>query len=367
MTSRNPDPAARLDRAKRRARIFRSPPRRPLAVRRAVQVLTLLVTVAIGLQFAHWVGGVMDGARVGVRPPGVEGFLPISALISLRHWVADGTFSMIHPAGLVIFGLACLTALFLKKAFCSWLCPVGTVAEALARLSHLAFRRRIKLPTWLDRSLRGLKYLLAFYFVYAVFVQMSPHEIAAFLNSPYNKVADIKMLLFFTQMSVLTAKVLGALVILSFVVPYFWCRFLCPYGALLGLLSSLSPLKIERRLPDCTACGHCAAVCPAFLDVDRKTRVADPECTGCLECVAQCPAPEALAVRAGRGWRGRLRPVVFAAAVLLIFFGGIGLAKLSGRWRTEIGEAEFMRRAQELDSPKYHHARGRVPEYGPGD
>ncbi|MBU1073844.1 hypothetical protein KKG45_11420, partial [bacterium] len=90
----------------------------------------------------------------------------------------------------------------------------------------------------------------------------------------------------------------------------------------------------------------------------------DAECTGCLECVAQCPAPEALVVRAGRR---RVRPVVFAAAVLLVFFGGIGVAKLAGRWRTEISQGEYLRRAQELDGPKYHHARGQVPAYGPDD
>ena len=336
-------------------------------VRQAAQFLTLGVVIVIGLQFAHWVDGLTRGVVAGVRPPGVEGFLPISALISLHHWLASGEYSMIHPAALVIFGLACLSALLLKKAFCAWLCPVGTIAEYLARLSHLVFRRRLKLPVWLDRPLRSLKYLLVFYFIFAVFVQMTPREVAVFLNSPYNRVADVKMLLFFTQMSPLTAKVLATLVALSFVIPYFWCRYLCPYGAFLGLLSLLSPLKVVRRVPDCTACGRCAAVCPSFLDVDRKERVTDAECTGCLECVAQCPAPEALAVRAVGGWRGKVRPVVFAAAVLLVFFGGIGVAKLAARWRTEITQEEFLLRVQELDSPKYYHARGQVPEYGPGD
>ena len=367
MTSPGPDIVARLARAKRKALVFRSHQKRPLVSRQSVQLITLAVVIVIGLQFAQWVGGLMRVESVGVRPPGVEGFLPISALISLRHWVLSGEYSLIHPAGLAIFGLACLMALLLKKAFCSWICPVGTIAEYLVRLSHKVFRRRIKLPVWLDRPLRALKYLLAFYFVYAVFVQMSPREVEVFLHSPYNKVADIKMLLFFTRMSTLTAQVLAVLVALSFVVPYFWCRYLCPYGALLGPLSMFSPLKVERREPDCTECGRCAAVCPAFLDVDRKGRVTDPECTGCLECVAQCPAPGALEVRAAAGWRGRIRPVVFATAVALVFYGGIGAAKLAGKWQTGIPEAEFQRRVLELDDPKYHHARGEVPAYGPED
>lgn len=367
MIFRRPDAAERFARAKRKALVFRSRPRSALRARRAVQLATTVVVLLIGYRFADWVGRLERLEAGGVRPPGVEGFLPISAMISLRHWFESGEFSMIHPAGLVIFGLACLTALLLKKAFCAWLCPVGLLAEGLARLSHRLFRRRIKLPSWLDVPLRGLKYLLAAYFVWAVFVQMDAREIAVFLGSPYNKVADVKMLHFFTRMSTLTAQVLGALVILSVVVPYFWCRFLCPYGALLGVLSTLSPLKVVRRAPDCTDCGQCAAVCPSFLDVDRKDRVDDPECTGCLECVAGCPAPGALEVRPVVGWCGRVRPAVFAVSVVLLFFGGIGVAKWIDRWETGITRAEFQTRVQELDHPKYHHARGQVPEYGPGD
>jgi len=362
-----PDLAERIDRAKRKALVFKSKQRHPLRVRQAVQFVTLAVIVVIGVQFADWVSRLERMEAGGVRPPGVEGFLPISAMISLKHWLASGEFSLIHPAGLVIFGLACLSAVLLKKAFCSWLCPVGTISEYLARASYRIFRRRLKLPVWIDRPLMSLKYLLIGYLIYAVFIQMDARDIALFLESPYNRIADIKMLYFFTRMSTLTAQVLAVLFGLSFVVPYFWCRYLCPYGALLGLLSALSPLKIVRRAADCTDCGRCAAVCPAYLDVDRKTRVDDPECTGCLECVSQCPAPDALEVRSIVGRRGKLRPVVFATAVVLIFFGGIGVAKLAGTWHSEISRDEFQWRVHELDDPKYHHARGQVPEYGPGD
>ncbi len=62
-----------------------------------------------------------------------------------------------------------------------------------------------------------------------------------------------------------------------------------------------------------------------------------------------------------------MRPAVFAALVVLLFWGGIGAAKLAGYWRSDISETEYARRIREIDSPKYHHARGEVPEYGPED
>jgi polyferredoxin len=355
------------DRRHRYELIYRSAVRTPLAARLVVQLATLAVVILIGWQFAAWVDHLEHGRIAGTRPPGVEGFLPISALISLRHWLTTGQFSMIHPAGLVILSLALLSGLLLKKAFCSWLCPVGTASEWLARASHRVFGRRLRLPRWLDYGLMSLKYLLLAYFVYAVFVQMSPAQIVRFIESPYNKVADVKMLHFFADISTVALTVMATLVLLSFVVPYFWCRYLCPYGALLGLLSWLSPLKIHRDTDHCIDCTGCASVCPAYIDVDRKLTVNSPECTGCLECVHHCPVGPALDLRTVGRWRRAVRPATFAAAVALLFYGGIGLAKSVGVWRTEISDQEYLRRVQEIDAPKYHHARGEVPAYGPDD
>lgn len=87
---------------------------------------------------------------------------------------------------------------------------MGTFSEALARASHLVFRRRLKLPRGLDLGLMGLKYVLLAYFLFAVFLQMTLASVALFIDSPYNRIADIKMLHFFTRLSLTAAWVLGA-------------------------------------------------------------------------------------------------------------------------------------------------------------
>jgi polyferredoxin len=313
-----------------------------------------------------WVNELQDGS-MGARPAGVEGFLPISSLISLRHWFETGNLSRVHPAGLVILILVLGLGLFLKKAFCSWICPVGTISESLAAVGRRVFRRKLHLPRLVDVPLRGLKYLLLAFFVYAVFFAMKPDDIAAFLHSPYNKVADVKMMLFFAHITSLALKVMVALVGLSIVVPYFWCRYLCPYGALLGFLSLASPLKITRTPSSCIDCGLCAKACPANLRVDHVRRVHSDECTACLSCVAACPIPIALQVETPSFWRRTVRPAVFAAFVVVLFYGGIQVAKASGYWKTDIQSAEYLRRIKEIDSPKYHHAQGQVQDYGPED
>jgi len=346
---------------------YRTRKRRIEHLRTGVQAATLLLVVWIGVQFTVWVHGLEAGRVTGERPAGVEAFLPISSLITLRHWLLTGTLSWIHPAGLVLLLLILATGLFLKKAFCSWLCPVGALSEGLAAAGRRLFGRKVGLPRGLDYPLRSLKYLLLAFFLWAVFVKMTPVEIERFLHSPYNKMADVKMLRFFTDISPLALGVLIGLAALSLAVPFFWCRYLCPYGGLLGLLSLLSPLKIGRDPGRCTECGHCAAACPAHLPVDRVLRIRSDECTACLKCVAACPVAGAVQLETPRPWRRVLRPAAFAALLVALFFGGIAAAKLSGYWRTEISSAEYLRRMPEIDAPKYHHARGQVPAYGPED
>jgi polyferredoxin len=362
-----PEPARKAEPAQTGSARHRRRRHRIESLRTAVQLVSLAVIIWIGVEFVIWYGGLQSGASTVGRPPGAEGFLPISALISLRYWFETGVANRVHPAGFVLLVLIIAMGWLLKKSFCSWICPVGTISESLAAVGRKIFRRRLHLPRWLDYPLRSIKYLLLFFFAWAVFVQMTPKAIELFVFSPYNKVADLKMMLFFTEMSSFSLKVLVGLVLLSLVIPYFWCRYLCPYGALLGVISLASPLKITRHASSCIDCNLCNQACPALLPVDRLKRVSSDECVGCLSCVAACPVPEALAVETPPFCRRTVRPAVFAALVVVLFFGGIQAAKLAGYWQNDITDAEYQKRAAEINSPKYHHAQGEVPAYTPED
>jgi polyferredoxin len=329
--------------------------------RHVVQAGFLLTVLLIGWEFVRWVHGMEKGLVVAERPPGVEAFLPIAALLSLRHLFTTGEIHPVHPAGLVILLLVVGISVLAKKAFCSWVCPVGTLSEALGDLSRRLFRRKLSLPRLLDLPLRSLKYLLLAFFVYAVFFQMGPAAVADFLDSPYNRVADVKMLYFFERLSPFAVKVLAGLVFLSVVVPYFWCRYLCPYGALLGALSLLSPLKVTRHAPSCIDCDLCTKACPSCLPVARLARVSSDECFACLSCVAACPVPRALRVETPAPGRRAIRPAAFAALVVGVFVGGVLLARASGHWRNSLTTEEYGRRIRSIDSPAYAHDKGRVP------
>lgn len=312
-------------------------------IRNLIQWLFFAWILGIGIRFALFVRHYESfGATPYVsRPPGVEGFLPIGALVSLKYWLTTGIVDTVHPAAMILLLTFIAMSFFARKSFCSWLCPVGTLSEAVWKLGQRVFGRNFRIWTWLDWPLRTLKYLLLAFFVKIIFLDMPSFALASFLETPYWAVSDVKMLHFFTGMSTTALTIIAALTVLSFFYQNFWCRYLCPYGALLGLFSFFSPLKIRRDALTCVDCGKCAKNCPSRLPVDRKATISSPECTGCLSCEAVCPTRSLAMAPPGRrdllaGWR-------FPLLVVAIFALGVGTGMLGGLWESSLTAEDYRR------------------------
>lgn len=316
------------------------------ALRRGYQFAFLLMNVWLGGQFYLWVRHYETAGQSAYvsRPPGVEGWLPIAGMMNLKYFLMTGRIPELHPAAMFLLLTFVSMAFLFRKAFCSWLCPVGTFSEYLWKLGKKVLGRSLRLPRWIDIPLRGLKYLLLGFFVWAV-SSMSAKAIAAFMRSPYGVVADVKMLNFFRFIGETGLIVLGVLVLASLLVQNFWCRYLCPYGALLGLTSMFSPLRIRRNLGTCIDCAKCAKACPSALPVDKLISIKSAECTGCLECVAVCPAEGALQMAlppmVAVQKNGRMPTWAYAAGVAALFFGIVGFAKMEGYWKSDVPQAMY--------------------------
>jgi polyferredoxin len=322
--------------------------------RRSFQVAFLLLNIWLGGLFYLWVRGFETGThdRAAMRPAGVEGWLPIAGLMNFRYWLSTGRIPATHPAALFLFVSFLAIAFLLRKAFCSWLCPVGTFSEYLWRAGRVLFRRNFHLPRWLHVPLRGLKYLLLGFFVWAV-ANMSADAIEQFMHSPYGVIADVRMLNFFRHLGETAVIVLAVLVIASVLLQNFWCRYLCPYGALLGLVSFLSPLRIHRSEETCIDCAKCAKACPSSLPVDKLITIKSAECTGCLECVAVCPAEGALQMSLPR-WThphdpGRLPAWAMALTIAILFLGIVGFAKSAGYWNGDVPDYVYRQLVPQAD------------------
>jgi polyferredoxin len=160
------------------------------------------------------------------------------------------------------------------------------------------------------------------------------------------------MLNFFRFMGLAGGVVMAVVIFASVFVQNFWCRYLCPYGALMGLVSMLSPVRIRRSESLCIDCAKCAHACPAALPVDKLVAIHSAECTGCLSCVAVCPAAGALQLSAPR--RRRVPAWVLAAGVSVLFLGVCTYARLTNHWRTDLPSRvyfELIPHASEFSHP----------------
>ncbi len=344
--------------------IRRSGPDRSQQIRHAVQAAFVLLNAWLGIQFFLWVRYYeRGGAGWAVsRPAGAEGWLPIAGLMNFKYFLSTGRVPAVHPAAMYLFGAFLLMSLILKKAFCSWLCPVGTFSEALAAFGRKIFGRNLLLPKAVDIPLRGLKYLLlAFFGSFIGF--MSAETLLGFMNTPYGLMADVKMLNFFREMGATAAIVIVILVALSIAIQNFWCRYACPYGALLGLVSFFSPVKIRRDATACIDCAKCAHACPQQLPVDKLLQIRSVECNACMSCVAACPAHDALQFALPprhvlapepRWYRRKVGPVAITFVLAYIFFGIVLYARVTNHWRSDLPREVYLHlvpRVNELSHP----------------
>ncbi|BDQ33863.1 4Fe-4S binding protein [Pseudodesulfovibrio portus] len=312
----------------------------PSRFRLAVQAGFTLFCLHAGYRFVGFVAWVSGRSETFTSKPGaVEGFLPISALMGFRHLLITGRWDPVHPAGLAIFISILVMAFLFRKAFCGYICPVGFLSgllERAGRRMHLALIP----PKWIDLPLTGVKYLLLGGFCFAVF-SMDPRSLEAFLTGPYNMTADARMLQFFLAPSTLSLTVIGLLAAISLVVRNFWCRYLCPYGALLGIISLLGPTSVKRDAASCVDCGKCTRRCPSGIKVQEKSVVRSPECIGCGECVGACPVDGCLSFSVyGKKRIPWLAVGAGATATLLLAWLW---AKATGHWDSALPEAMLKR------------------------
>ena len=314
-------------------------------VRYAVQLWFLLVTLFVGWQFYQFVLHFeAPGHPFVQRPPSVDAFLPIGGLMAFKFFAVTGIVEPLHPSGLILFIAITGVSLLLKKGFCGWICPVGTLSQYVWMAGEKVFGRNYRVEQYTDIGLRSVKYILLSLFFWVIVVAMGSTMILMFFGSDYYKVADVKMLKFFTDMTTLTFWVLVVLAVLSLLYKNFWCRYLCPYGALLGIVSRMSPIKVRRNEEKCVHCHACTKHCPTLIDVEKKDVVKSGECFGCMTCVSRCPAPGALDMTVKAGSRMRvLTPYLYPVLLVALFYLVIGIGVLAGKWHSDIPYEEYQR------------------------
>lgn len=312
-------------------------------LRYSVQAAFLLLALFVGYRFYQFVQHFEAAGRPFVqRPPSVDAFLPIGGLMAFKYFILTGIVEPVHPSGFIMFVAILGVSLVVKKGFCGWICPVGTLSQYIWMAGEKVFGRNFRIGPFTDLSLRSIKYLLLGLFVFLIGIAMPPNMMALFFIADYYKIVDVRMMKFFTEMTTLTMWVLIALGVLSLLYKNFWCRYLCPYGALLGLLSRVSPFKVRRNEEKCVHCHACMQHCPTLIDVEKKEMVKSEDCFGCLTCVSHCPAEGALDLTASAGKKVRVvKPWLFPILLIVLFYLVIGIGVLTDKWHSKIPNEDY--------------------------
>jgi len=307
-------------------------------VRKTIQLSFLLFTLYIWWRFYLFVRHFDHGTPFVPRPQSIDAFLPIGSLIALKNLIVNGYVDPVHPAGLVIFTAILITALIVRRGICSWVCPVGTLSEYFWRAGRKITGRNFKIGGMADLLLRSIKYLLLFFFLKVILIDMDRFAVSAFLMSPYWAVADAKLLDFWLKPGTLTIIVTSLIALASLFIKNFWCRYLCPYGALLGIISLISPTRVVRLSDRCNECRACDRACPSNIEVSKKRRINSEECIACFECVASCPR-DALEIRLIK----KINPLLYPAILLGILFLAVIIAKVTGNWDSALSYEDYAR------------------------
>ena len=287
-----------------------------------------------------------------MRPDVVDAFLPIAGGIELKAIVSLNLWDQTHPAAAVMLAAVLLTGLLCKRAFCGWACPLGLAGEYLYAFRKRFIKSELTPPAWLDWPLRMLKYLLLLGLCYIV-IGMPAQSIPNYLEGNYHKIADLKMALFFLTPSLITLLVFALILALAAWRRQGFCRYLCPYGAILGILSFASPLKIRRDSQHCLIeakgmkCDKCTRACPANIIVHTKTTVRSDECQACMRCVAACPKSAALGLGLKSGHRLGHKGLL-ALVLITLFILPLG-AYLAGFWHSQTPDNIRMELIQVID------------------
>ena len=277
------------------------------------------------------------------RPTGVDAFLPIGGFMELKYFIFTlGNIEPSHPAAMVFFLAIAVSSMFVKKGFCGWICPVGTLSEYTSMLGKKLIGSNRKMPRKADLGLMSIKYILMLAFVFLILVMPVSYMVLFFMQEEF-KLMDGRMLLFFMDASNLTLIVLGSLFVLTMFFKSFWCRYLCPYGALLGFLSYLSPFKVRRYEDKCTHCKACTKNCPMQIEVEKEEAVTSAECFGCMSCVSHCPEEGALEMtfKPRKTVHVLKRPLMYAVVLFAVFYGIVAAGMALGVYKSRLPLDEY--------------------------
>ncbi|MBU3185974.1 4Fe-4S binding protein [Clostridium estertheticum] len=261
-----------------------------------------------------------------VLSPGLF-ILAFSELKSIYIMIIKGNFNFITAfPSLIEFTTAIIITILLGRFFCGWVCAFGTYNDFLYLLSKKVFKINFKVNEEVDKVLKYVKYVVLLLLVIVVWTMGSK---VLDTTSPWDAFAQITN---FPQ--VLSNYTIGVALLLlitigALFVERFFCRYLCPLGAVFNIFSRIGILKIKKPTDKCGKCRLCSNNCSMGLSLYKAQSVCGGDCINCFKCIEACPRSNTKVNVLGENVNPQLASsVAIAAMVGLYAVNNLGAATL---------------------------------------
>ena len=192
-----------------------------------------------------------------------------------------------------IFGVAIVAGflisiitMFWGRKFCGYACPLGTIQEAIFRLRKKKYRMTKRIPFFYELKFKKIKYIVLI---------LNSILVVSGLSYWYMNFCPILSISRIPHLAWQGIAILALILVGSYFTERFWCRFLCPYAALLNIFQGIGKLfgfkrsKIQRCMESCIDCNICNRNCPMNISISNEEVIEDQDCIHCGVCTCVCP------------------------------------------------------------------------------
>lgn len=213
-----------------------------------------------------------------------------SAIRTLYRLIITDSFQLSACADqlLLIAGIFLIT-LLAGRFFCGYICSFGAMGDLLYGISSKIIKKPIRISAKTDRALKWIKYILLF--ISAVFLWGLNISLDSSCN-PWHIFGIYSTLKGWSDMSAwlsVGGVLLGLILVGDFLIERFFCRYICPLGAVFALISQFRPYRLQRSADHCGSCKLCTGKCSMGIALNTMEQVDSGECINCYRCVDVCP------------------------------------------------------------------------------